>query len=228
MRPCTDFIDQSTSSQLSASQRARIAKWRDAGSAYPLNRLASSSENGTLWSAALPRVLQHLEQRAPLLTEQLYVLLLGAVQRLEPSMASIARLRKGTAQVPLTLTFLRQIWRMYVLALCTVCRAHTQHIALLMPYLVCDDYDLQSTAAEALSHCHALAYPTLISALSHLFDNMHWPVRLCIGHILAQTTAALTSASSLAPWLLTWIHQTMHILQLDLAPDVQVLSLIHI
>lgn len=225
MRPCTDFIDQSTSSQLSASQRARIAKWRDAGSAYPLNRLASSSENGTLWSAALPRVLQHLEQRAPHLTEQLYVLLLGAVQRLEPSMASIARLRKGTAQVPLTLTFLRQIWRMYVLALCTVCRAHTQHIALLMPYLVCDDYDLQSTAAEALSHCHALAYPTLISALSHLFDNMHWPVRLCIGHILAQTTAALTSASSLAPWLLTWIHQTMHILQFDLAPDVQVYRL---
>ena len=76
MRPCTDFIDQSTSSQLSASQRARIAKWRDAGSAYPLNRLASSSENGTLWSAALPRVLQHLEQRAPHLTEQLYVCLL--------------------------------------------------------------------------------------------------------------------------------------------------------
>lgn len=225
MRPCTDFIEPSTSLQLSASQRARVAKWRDAGAAYPLSRLASSNENGTLWSAALPGVLRHLEEKMPHLTEQLYVLLLGAVQRLEPSMASIARLRKGTAQVPLTLTFLRQTWRMYVLALCTVARTHTQHIALLTPYLVCDDSDLQSTAAEALSHCHPLAYPALVSALSPLFNNMHWPVRLGIGRILAHTTSTFTSASSVAPWLLSWIHQTIHILQLDLPPDVLVYRL---
>lgn len=222
-RPCTCFLHEDHP-ELSASQRARIAKWRSTGDAYPLSRLASSGEHCSLWRIALPNVLREIVSTAPRLAMQLYHLLLGAVQCLEPSIATIAHLRKSAARVPPTLTFVRSTWRMYILTLCTVGIQSTKHVALLVPYLGCEDADLQDAAADALSHVHEHAYSSLVTALAPLFDNPLWPVRLSIGRILA-STASMLPCPSVEPILLSWLHQTLHLLQLDLAPDVHVYQL---
>ena len=113
---------------------------------------------------------------------------------------------------------------MYILTLCAVGIQSTKHVALIVPYLGCEDADLQDAAADALSHVHEHAYSSLVTALAPLFDNPLWPVRLSIGRILA-STASMLPCPTVEPILLSWLHQTLHLLQLDLAPDVHVYQL---
>lgn len=220
-QPCMPFLD---SERLSASQKARIAKWNEGNVVYPLSRLAMSTDNAGLWVLAWPHVLWHIESLAPHITAQLYAMLLGSVQRLEPSMASIAHLRKSTARVPATLSFLKNTWHLYIITLCTTGSNDTRHISMLMPYVVCEEPDLQDMAAEGLCHVRGQAYPALVAALATRFDDAQWPVRLCIGRILAHTSPMLPHPK-VTPLLLTWIHRTLYILQLDLPPDIAVYQL---
>lgn len=222
------FLDEDHP-RLSTTQRARVAQWHDAPCA--LGRLAIASEHTALWALALPRMARRVAQQAPAVAQRLYMLLGGAVARLEPSVALVAHLRRSAAQVPPTLSLLRAAWRNYTLAWCAVGLEHTQHVALLVPYLACADADLQDAAADALGHVQAPALPALVHALVALpppAEPASAPSamarRLAAARVLAQAAPLLHDAP-LAPQLLSWLHPTLAFLQSDVPPSVALLQL---
>ncbi|WFD23022.1 Cell morphogenesis protein PAG1 [Malassezia equina] len=214
--------------RLTGTQRLRVQQWGDAP--YTLTCLAVANEHTALWVHALARFAHRVAQQAPAVAQRLYTHLSGAIARLEPSMALVAHVRKSTAQVPPTLSLLRAAWCSYTLAWCAVGLEHTQHVTMLVPYLVCADADLQDTAAEALGHVQASALPTLVQALVGLVpppdmaSSSVMAQKLAMARVLAQA-APLLHKAPLALQLLPWLHRTLTFLQSDMLPTLALLQL---
>lgn len=217
---CTLCLD-ADHPRLSAAERARVLKWTEAPSdAGSLARLAMSAEHAGLWMTALPRVLARVAAHAPGIAATLYTHLHGAVHRLEPSVAQLARLRRASgAKVPSTLHVLRTTWRAYALAMCATGHHSTQHVALLLPYLACEDADLQASAAEALAQVHDNAYPALVQALAAPGDERRARPTSSVALILAATSTHLPCAAVHAT-LVAWVHAMLPVVQAP-TPDLE-------
>ncbi|WFC97707.1 Cell morphogenesis protein PAG1 [Malassezia yamatoensis] len=148
--------------ELSASHRARVAKW---DKELPLSSLctAHDSISQSLWHYALPSLLQAFAVAMPMSATAFYLHMLARVKAIDASLTP----RTRNSVTP----FARGCWRTYTTALCATTALDTPDVPradvvpMLVPYLSSEDSDLRDSAAHALGYTQQSVYVPLLAAL---------------------------------------------------------------
>ncbi|KAI3627073.1 TAO3 [Malassezia furfur] len=197
--------------ELSASQRARVARW---DAAAPLSALCTAGDAASqaLWQHALPALLEA--------ATAFYLHVLARVKALDAVLGSPRTRAHATP-------FARRCWRTYTAALCAATALDTPDVPradvvpLLVPYLGTEDAELRDAAAHALGYTQPAAYVTLLAALQAAAPPVHEETRLTparradgargVPHVAAHAARGVDARA--ARLVGAWVQDTLTFLQ---------------
>lgn len=205
--------------ELSASQRARVARW---DAAAPLSALCTAGDAASqaLWQHALPALLEAFAARMPASATAFYLHVLARVKALDAVLGSPRTRAHATP-------FARRCWRTYTAALCAATALDTPDVPradvvpLLVPYLGTEDAELRDAAAHALGYTQPAAYVTLLAALQAAAPPVHEETRLTPARVQTARVVYLTSPrmplaavdARAARLVGAWVQDTLTFLQ---------------
>ncbi|WFC94445.1 Cell morphogenesis protein PAG1 [Malassezia brasiliensis] len=205
--------------ELSASQRARVARW-DASA--PLSALCTAGDAASqaLWQHALPALLEAFAARMPASATAFYVHVLARVKALDAVLGSSRTRAHATP-------FARRCWRTYTAALCAATALDTPDVPradvvpLLVPYLGAEDAELRDAAAHALGYTQPPVYVALLAALQAAALPVHEETRLTPARVQTARVVYLTAPrmppaavdARAARLVGAWVQDTLTFLQ---------------
>lgn len=207
--------------ELSASQRARVARWHSEPSQEPLSALATASDamSQSLWIHALPAMIEAFAEKMPVSATAFYTYVLARVKAMD------ARLGTKTRSAPTSLA--KVCWRSYTAALCAATALDTPDVPradvvpLLVPYLASDEHDLRDAAAYALGYTQGPVYVPLLAALHAAARPVHeetrlTPARVQTARVVYHTAPRMPRVADdarVARLVGAWVQDTLTFLQ---------------